>query len=595
MHNANKIRRRNLQILFNNTTVIPFKWRGKYICFYCGDDVDTYKDLRDHTRGHGNCSDQDRALTLVRGKDTEVKVDVSDMTCNICKETFANFDDILFHLTCKHNLKFDKDVDLSMITPYRLIDLKCMSCNESFNYYSKLIKHINHEHPVNCFTCDHCDQKFNKKRDLESHIRTHHKSAYACPKCLLRFPTYAALQKHKSNAHVSACNVCFEPFSSDGKRLKHMKRAHLQGNDSDHLQCGFCLKTLTTKIAFLKHAAQCNVTDTSKLNSKSIDTVKKPNVVQIRNNIVCIINMSTALPFKYFMNKFRCFYCTKDFLECDDLKDHTVREHPVCDSKLKAMRLRNREHGIRVKLDVASLSCKICFKPIEDLNILIDHLIADHDAQYDKTVDNNVQPFRLIKDNFACPFCGEIFRYFSMLLKHVSQSHTDNRIICVYCGKSFRTDPNLRAHISLRHKSNSYKCDTCDLEFITKQALKDHSGKVHGTKVAKCLECSEKFTSCYSMQRHMIDVHGTGHKCSYCGKLFIKNSHMINHVRRTHLKEKNVECSVCFERFFDAQLLRMHTVKHVGERNFHCDICGKKFLWKKNLKGHMSSHIVKVR
>jgi hypothetical protein len=561
------------------------------MCFYCGDDIDQYGELRKHTKSHGVCTDRDRAIKLVKSRDSEVKIDVSDITCEICNESFVYFEEIVDHLIIKHQLGYDKDSDIT-ITTYRLMDLKCVFCEQSCDNFSRLVKHMNHTHPINCFVCHDCDRKFNKKRDLESHIRTRHKKEYNCKKCPLSFPNNAALQKHKARDHISMCNVCFEPFSSDSKKLDHMKHSHFE---KDSLECGFCQKKLSTKLALLNHAGKCNAQCKSDIvfykepEAESID--KKPTVAEIRSNIACIVNMSTALPFKYFMNKFRCFYCPKDFIECDDLKEHTVMEHPSCNSKLKCLRLRNREHGIKIKIDISYLSCKMCFEPMQDLDSLIHHLITEHKAQYDKSVDNNMQPFKLIRDNFACPFCVEVYRYFSTLLKHISTSHTENRNICSYCGMSFRTDPSLRAHITLRHKPNGHKCNVCEKDFTTRHALRDHLGNAHGSKVAKCQVCSERFTSQYAMQRHMINVHATGHKCSYCGKMFTKNSFMVNHIRRTHLKEKNVQCSVCFERFFDVHLLRMHTVKHVGERNFHCDICGKKFLWKKNLRGHMSSHI----
>ncbi|XP_028156446.1 zinc finger protein 62 homolog [Ostrinia furnacalis] len=566
--------------------MIPFKWRGKYICFYCGEHINDYSDLRQHTIDHGDCTDNDRAIKLVKAGDAEVKIDVSDITCKLCLVSFMYFDDMLTHLMLDHHLPYNKDVPLALTT-YRLVDLKCVFCDSSFNYFNKLVSHVNLKHPVNQLYCHDCNQKFNKKRDLESHIRARHRSEYVCMKCPVTFDSNAALQKHKATSHASLCNVCFEPFSSDTGRANHIKKVHF---DNDILQCGFCLKILSTKIAFLNHASKCNVKD-SKDYIETVDDDKKPTVVQIRNNIACIINMSTALPFKYFMNKFRCFYCAKDFTECDDLKEHTVVEHPICNSKLKCMRLRNREAGAKVKLDVSTLSCKMCFEPMKDLDYLIDHLVVEHKAQYDKAVDHNVQPFKLIKDDFPCPFCAESYRYFSSLLKHISENHTENNVICPFCGVTFRADHNLRFHISFKHKTGNFKCTVCDLSFPTKAHLRDHSGSVHGDKVAQCQECLEKFTTLYAVQRHRINVHGLGHKCSYCGKLFTKKSFMVNHVRRLHLKEKNVECSVCFERFFDANALKMHTIKHVGERNFHCDICGKKFLWKKNLIGHMSSHI----
>ncbi|XP_026743955.1 PR domain zinc finger protein 5-like isoform X3 [Trichoplusia ni] len=584
-NSANYLRRRNLQILFNNTTLIPFKWRGKYMCFFCGDDFDTYEVLKKHTKSHGLCSHKDRALKLVKASDSEIKIDVSDVTCEICSKTFSDLDKIVDHLILEHSLPYNRNVEL-MMSAYRLIDLQCLLCDTKFNYLRKLISHMNNFHPNNCFMCQDCDQKFNKKRDLDSHVRFHHRKEYACMKCQQTFPSNSALHTHRTNAHSSTCNICFKTFSSDSKRLVHMKRDH-----DDQTECGFCQRVLTTKQAFLRHAAIC--TENTKKDVIVIDDEeKKQSVKELRSSIACIFNMSTALPFKFFMNRFRCFYCPKDFTTSDDLKQHTLSEHPLCDISFKSMKLRNRYDGVQIKIDISNLSCKLCLEELTDLDDLIRHLTSEHKVNCDKSLESNIQCFKLIKDNFPCPICGEIFRYFGLLLNHISRAHTDNKYICMYCGKSFRTDPNLRAHVSRRHTNlGNYKCSDCDLVFPTNNALKIHLGAVHGSKIIQCSECLDKFTSQYWMQRHMITIHGTGHKCSYCGKLFIKNSFMVNHVRRCHLKEKNVECSVCFERFFDGQRLKMHMVKHIGERNFHCDVCGKKFLWKRNLRGHMSSHI----
>lgn len=554
------------------------------MCFYCGDDLPDYDTLRKHTKSHGLCTDKDRAVRLVKSGDAEVKIDVSDITCEICHESFANFDEIVSHLMIKHKLPYNKDIEL-ILTAYRLVDLKCLQCEERFKYFTKLITHVNTHHPSNCFLCEMCNLQFNKKSDLRAHVRTQHKTRYSCSKCSLSFDTNALLRSHK-NSHMSACNICLDTFSSTNKRLRHMKNEH---NFDGVLQCGLCLQVSQTKQGFLRHAAKCNMGESKPMLVDEVEKETRP-VKALRNNIACIFNMSTAIPFKHFMNRFRCFYCPKDFTECDDLKQHTVMEHPLCDIKLKSMKLRNRKNE-GIKVDISSLSCKLCFESMSDLDVLIDHIIKEHKANYDKSIPSLLQPFKLIKGHFSCPFCGSACTYFTTLLKHINKDHSDNRHICVYCGESFRNDPNLRSHISRYHSTARYKCNLCDSEFTSKKDLQLHSGRKHGVKVVNCPQCPEKFVSQYRMNRHLIDAHGTGHKCSHCGRMFTKHSFMMSHVRRLHLKEKNVQCSVCSERFFDRQRLKMHMIKHIGERNFHCDFCGKKFLWKKNLRGHMASHI----
>ncbi|XP_045456948.1 zinc finger protein 665-like [Melitaea cinxia] len=245
---------------------------------------------------------------------------------------------------------------------------------------------------------------------------------------------------------------------------------------------------------------------------------------------------------------------------------------------------------INVKIDISNLTCKLCFENPIALNDLINHLISKHHVNYDKSIDC-LQPFRVVKDNMPCPICPDtVFRYFKKLLEHMNEFHSDNNIVCAHCGLTFRGHPNYRAHMSRYHRSKACQCPDCNMEFWNLEKLARHRANIHGTKKYKCPQCVEKFITQHLMRKHQIIVHGFGHKCPYCSKMFTRNSHMKNHVRRLHLKEKNVECTVCKEKFFDRALLNVHMVKHLGERNYHCDVCGKKFLWKKNLRGHMTSH-----
>lgn len=547
--------------------------------------------LRKHTLAHGKCTLKDRAIKAVKGNDDEVKIDVSDITCEICNVSFTTLEEIIPHLIIEHKLPYDTDVKPNFIH-YRLRDLKCLYCEESFNFLSNLIKHVNSCHPTDNFICDECDRRFNKKRDLQAHIRLYHKSEYNCQKCLSSFSSNAELQSHKSNEHASICNICCQAFTSDIKRLKHMKTQH---DLSGALECRLCLKISQTKQAFLRHAAKCNRFDSKDLKdlTKTIvvdDAEVKPSLKEVRKHVAYILNACTAIPFKHFMGRFTCFYCPQIFAECETLKQHTVMEHPICDIKAKSMRLKNREEG-RIKVDTSSLSCKLCFENMSDIDQLVDHLINEHKAKCDKSVTSVLEAYKLVPDHFACPFCEKAYNYFGTLTKHISQVHSNNRKICLYCGKAFRTEPNLRGHITRHHKAALHKCRLCKMKFSSGSDLLTHLGVKHDMKVYKCRQCSEMVNSRYALQKHLIQAHGTGQKCRSCNTMFRNHSLMMSHYRRVHLKEKNVQCSVCCEKFFDTIRLNRHMIKHVGVRNFHCDICGKKFLWKKNLRGHMVCHI----
>lgn len=527
----------------------------------------------------------------------EIKIDVSDITCEICNEPFPSFDEILNHLYVKHKLEYDKDVDMA-IEEYRLVDLTCLVCGEKFAYFGYLVSHVNNTHPKKCLICDKCEQKFNKQRDLFSHIKNYHREGgYQCEVCPQSFSSLNILRKHKNNRHLTRCNICHLKLPSAVLKQKHMELEH---PDDGSLQCDNCSKEFHTKQGLKMHIRKCKAEDgifdieikkeEAMDYDESYEEVKRPSVKQIRENIVIVINMSTAIPFNFYKNKFNCFYCSKDFADSDLMREHTVMEHPVCDVRQKCIR-KCRESVACVKIDVSSLACKICFESVSDLDSLLDHLILKHEANYDRSITTCLQPYRLIKDHMACPHCpGEVFRFFGTLLKHMNKKHTNNNIICVYCGQTFRRDQNLRVHIWRHHRDGRFKCSICDAECNIPSRLYMHMAKAHGVKAAKCPKCPESFATQYLRQKHLIEAHDSGHKCTYCGKLFTRNSFMRDHIRRTHLKEKNVECSICSMKFFNNILLRRHMVKHSGEKNFHCDICGERFFWRKSLRTHMARH-----
>nr|XP_049704077.1 zinc finger protein 62 homolog isoform X2 [Helicoverpa armigera] len=574
-------RRKNMKILFNHTSIIPFKWRGKYICFYCGKNSTEYTEFRKHTKSHGLCSTKDYSLKLIKGNHIEIKIDVSEISCEVCNEPFKTFDSIIDHLISKHNMEYERNID-TPFQEYRLADCRCLHCEEQFSYFGYLVKHVNNVHPQKCFICDDCGLTFNKKRDLAVHLRNYHKTGgYPCNLCLKNFKNNLVLRRHQNNSHFRQCMSCGLRFASLSLLQKHIVVDHPP--NEDNMKCSYCSKEFHSSIGLMQHLSKCKVKllsqedpNPSSLAEDSIEPKKKQNVLQIRQNIQCVLNMSTAVPFKFF-SKFSCFYCSKKFVEFDELRQHTAVEHPVCDLKSKCMKKCKGER-ISVKIDVSDLACKVCGTPMANLEDLITHLIESHKAKYDTSITGCLEPYRLIKDSMPCPICPDaVFRYFGILLRHMSSVHSNNNRICDFCGRSFRNAANLNVHITYAH-TGSCECDVCGAKYKNQWCLARHRARTHNAKDHKCPKCPEKFQSQYHTQKHLIKIHNIGHKCSYCGKMFTRNSFMKDHVRRTHLKEKNIPCSICNEKFFDNYLLKMHMVKHEGDRKFTCTVCGKAFL-----------------
>ncbi|XP_048485640.1 zinc finger protein 728-like [Plutella xylostella] len=575
VESASTRRRRNLLHIFNNTSLIPFKWRGKFICYFCEERFKDSKLLRKHSKSHPPVKLKDKALHSQRKCNIEVKLDVSEITCEICNESFNTLDEIVQHLTFKHNLEYDKSVE-SPIEPYRLIDLKCLVCGFAGRNFINLVTHMNNSHPHNSHPCEHCGQMFNKLRDLDTHKRNFHKEGgYPCEICNKNFPTNQRLRVHTNKAHLSSCEICCKQFSTIEIKNRHFISAHadiFKGIKSEYPRYDMI-----------------DEGDLLEMNHQDLNQ-RKEKGARNRANISVILNMSTAIPFKYFKNQYLCFYCSKYFTDCELMKEHIVSSHVAYNTKQKVTKAL-KGSDVCIKIDISNLTCKVCFESFDGLESLIDHLIVKHNAPYDKNVTGIMQPFKLKRDNMACPVCNaDNFSYFGTLLRHMNKNHASHNFICDNCGEAFGSTLLLKAHMNRLHSDKEYKCEICGIVFNQSLKLETHKAKTHGVKSVVCPKCPEAFLSDYAKRKHLMRVHNVGHKCTYCDRMFTKNSFMRSHIKRTHLKEKNVVCPYCNVKFFDNYILRQHIVKHIGDKNFHCDVCGKSFFWKKNLRGHMASH-----
>lgn len=488
--------------------------------------------------------------------------------CIYCNTSCLTHDDLVKHSKSHDKIVIDKYLDkrrLKTTLQLDVSDMSCQLCDDNLKSLDVLIDHLVTKH----------DLKYD--RQVQMLLEQYRLIDLSCPLCEEKFTEMAFLNLHVNSRHAVSfqCESCSDMFQKKKDLKLHNKLFHTDPYDD---QIEICVK---------EEPGLSNV----KLKSLDFDAAERKRIAKLRReNIACILNMSTAIPFKYYMNRFRCFYCTNNHTEFEPVRTHVINKHPYCDPSGKAMKSIKGKDAI-VKIDISSLACKLCCISISDLDALSDHLISNHKTKYDKSMISIVQPFKIAKDNMACPLCPDVaFRYFVKLLEHMNESHSNNNVVCVYCGQTFRNTPSYRGHLARYHRGSECKCPDCDLAFPNIAKLTAHRANVHGTKTFKCSKCSEKFATVYLRQKHLIDAHGSGHKCSFCDRLFARNSYMKDHVRRLHLKEKNVECSVCKEKFFDKTRLNIHMVKHIGERNYHCDICGKTFLWKKNLRGHMSSH-----
>ncbi|KAM3957657.1 uncharacterized protein ACR2FA_008366 [Aphomia sociella] len=308
----------------------------------------------------------------------------------------------------------------------------------------------------------------------------------------------------------------------------------------------------------------------------------------LRETIVTILENSTAMPFRRYGNKYRCFYCNCSYHHALDLRNHTTGHQHMN----KFTSVKKNVTQLLVKFDITDLQCKICSQSIESFESLIDHL-QKHDINVNEDVLQYIISFKLSDGDIKCLLCDESFSFFGPLLLHTHRKHTRREFICETCGIGFGSKGALHRHSQSVHPTSTYQCRHCDKKFFAVHRRDNHEKRIHDVNERKCHICEAVLGSIYKKDTHLATAHNvwsSEFKCDVCPKKFRYKHLLLSHTRRIHLKEKKVICEVCGDKFFDRRLLKLHMVKHSDSKPFQCGTCQKKFPRKCGLVIHTRIH-----
>lgn len=338
---------------------------------------------------------------------------------------------------------------------------------------------------------------------------------------------------------------------------------------------------------------ECTVKKKAKvmIQSKKIKLKPIKELSKHHHNIKEILQSSNTTPIHGKSDLgYLCCYCTEQFPDPADLKQHTIQMHR---NAIKPTFFQKRDlQKFYVKVDITGLRCNICTKDIEDLEKLIDHLKNDHDRKIYTDVKNHMVPFKFGSEELKCFICSNVYTKFKMLLEHMHK-HCRN-FICELCGAGFF---NRRSYINHQkcHVVGEFKCDRCEKIFNNAQKRNQHfrTVHVHEYKLNRCGYCNEKFAGYRTKAEHLRIVHGVGSemaKCQACEKSFCNKDSLRKHIKRHHLMENQYSCTLCEMKFFAKRNLAEHMVTHTKIRSFQCNVCFKKYGRKHTLREHMRIH-----
>lgn len=136
---------------------------------------------------------------------------------------------------------------------------KCDMCCLKWSNFINFKKHMNTVHNIRPLKCHFCEQRFNDRLGLKTHVQAKHIPGkhYSCDVCLKKFKTARFLYHHRRQIHelgesrVAKCDTC--GFISKGlaNLRKHIKTVH--DMQSIKHQCSYCPSMFKSKYNLTCH------------------------------------------------------------------------------------------------------------------------------------------------------------------------------------------------------------------------------------------------------------------------------------------------------------------------------------------------------
>ena len=197
-----------------------------------------------------------------------------------------------------------------------------------------------------------------------------------------------------------------------------------------------------------------------------------------------------------------------------------------------------------------------------------------------------------------CDYCEYSTPYKTLLKKHTSAVHLNEKVECQQCQKKL-SKHTLNEHLRLVHSPKTEYCDDCS-KYVSQ--INEHKRRSHAEK--KCQFCDESFFGQYPYFKHIKKVHKGNevHKmkekfmCSSCDY----TTHTKDLLQRHDLVNHNINYLYCDQCEYKTKL-KIHFKEHQKKKHdgsfqkFKCDQCDYSCIRSDYLKKHIQSLHEKLR
>lgn len=467
---------KNAVLVLRHSTAFPFKTCfNRILCSYCKDEFEPMAALRDHVKAVHSNADFNSAFYKVTDA---LKIDITELKCNICSQDIPNVDMLMSHLSKEHEIPVNFDAPFGVL-PHRQNSVglwMCLYCDKSFTKFSQNNEHLRNH--VKTFTCEKCGATF-----LSSYGLRQHERKFQCYKMNYK-PRFGKTLKHRRNTEIilQCSTAC--PFRTWGQNFNCVL-CRVQSNDPIGLRSHMASKHAEFDIdqvfsrKLRKEFLKVDISDLQcKLCFLTIDTIDDL-LTHLKNDHKQPINTDVqpgVIPFKLNDGSiWKCAMCTIEFTDFVSLKKHTVEhfQNYVCDTCGEGFITEtalNAHTKIPHDNKHACGRCVATFTTLEERNV---HIKTQHTSL-----------------PYMCMHCKDKPRFATWELRkrHLMEMHNykpgAEQYECTTCHMTFKTRSqkyhhNVRSHRSQKEREYNYHCGTCASVFATKLSLDKHISRKH--------------------------------------------------------------------------------------------------------------------
>lgn len=344
-------KRKNVEYVLQYANVTPFVWyKSRYRCFYCLEPMKNPDLLKEHTYKVHQFANLELAvydrLKNNRNRDAAVKIDVTDIACNLCSKNLLNLEQLINHLIITHDAEYDMTVQ-NCLLPFKLHRNTpvCATCDQKFVSFEYLLRHANKFHLLHNYKCDICSTSFQGDNHLQMHNRYYHKEGgYSCSICNVKLSTLSKKALHEKNVHLvnlQTCPHCPETFKSPYLKKQHMANVH--SVEELKIKCPFCPKVYPQESIMSRHMRRVHLREKNvsceicgdqffgaydlKLHMLKHNGEKKFICSICGKKFAKIGNLNSHMIVHTGMKRFICEICMKAFAHHTNLKMHIKTRH----------------------------------------------------------------------------------------------------------------------------------------------------------------------------------------------------------------------------------------------------------------------------